>query len=58
MTEPGGGSDLKAARTTAVRVGDEYVINGSKTFISNGLNCDMVVLVCKTDLSRAAEASA
>jgi acyl-CoA dehydrogenase len=49
MTEPGGGSDLKAARTTAVRVGDEYVINGSKTFISNGLNCDMVVLVCKTN---------
>ncbi len=39
MTEPGTGSDLKAIRTTAVRDGDEYVINGSKTFISNGLNC-------------------
>jgi acyl-CoA dehydrogenase len=49
MTEPGSGSDLKAARTTAVRDGDEYVINGSKTFISNGLNCDMVLLACRTD---------
>ncbi|MCY1294153.1 Acyl-CoA dehydrogenase [compost metagenome] len=49
MTEPGSGSDLKASRTTAVRDGDEYVINGSKTFISNGLNCDMVVVACKTD---------
>ena len=39
MTEPGTGSDLQAVRTTAVRDGDEYVINGSKTFISNGLNC-------------------
>ena len=42
ITEPGGGSDVKALRTTAVREGDEYVINGSKTFISNGLNCGMV----------------
>ncbi|MFJ4292252.1 acyl-CoA dehydrogenase family protein [Cupriavidus sp. NPDC089707] len=49
ITEPGGGSDVKACRTTAVRDGDEFVINGSKTFISNGLNCDMVMLVCKTD---------
>ena len=48
MSEPGAGSDLKAIRTTAVRDGDEYVINGSKTFISNGLNCDLVVLVAKT----------
>src|SRR6218665_2200927 len=48
ITEPGGGSDVKAMRTTAVRDGDEYVIDGSKTFISNGLNCDMVLLVCKT----------
>jgi acyl-CoA dehydrogenase len=51
MTEPGSGSDLKAARTTAIRDGDEYVINGSKTFISNGLNCDMVLLACRTDLT-------
>jgi alkylation response protein AidB-like acyl-CoA dehydrogenase len=49
MTEPGTGSDLKAVRTTAVRDGDEYVINGSKTFISNGLNADLVIVVCKTD---------
>lgn len=48
MSEPGAGSDLKAIRTTAVRDGDEYVINGAKTFISNGLNCDLVVLVAKT----------
>ncbi|MFP5462770.1 MAG: acyl-CoA dehydrogenase family protein, partial [Gammaproteobacteria bacterium] len=49
MTEPGTGSDLKNIRTTAVRHGDEYVINGSKTFISNGLNCDLVIVVAKTD---------
>jgi acyl-CoA dehydrogenase len=49
MTEPGTGSDLKSIRTTAVRDGDDYVINGSKTFISNGLNCDMVLVACKTD---------
>ncbi|MDH4610447.1 acyl-CoA dehydrogenase family protein [Pseudomonas sp. BN102] len=55
MTEPGSGSDLKAARTTAVRDGDEYVINGSKTFISNGLNCDMIVLACKTDPAAGAK---
>ena len=48
MTEPGTGSDLKAVRTTAVRDGDEYVINGSKTFISNGLNADIIIVVCKT----------
>jgi acyl-CoA dehydrogenase len=49
MTEPGTGSDLKAVRTTAVREGDEYVINGAKTFISNGLISDLVIVVCKTD---------
>ncbi|CAG9263187.1 acyl-CoA dehydrogenase family protein [Paraburkholderia unamae] len=49
MTEPGTGSDLKAVRTTAIRDGDEYVINGSKTFISNGLNADLIIMVCKTD---------
>ncbi len=48
MSEPGAGSDLKAIRTTARREGDEYVINGAKTFISNGLNCDLVVVVAKT----------
>ena len=49
MTEPGTGSDLKGVRTTARRDGDEYVINGAKTFISNGLQCDLVIVVCKTD---------
>ncbi|SAL14901.1 Acyl-CoA dehydrogenase [Caballeronia choica] len=49
ITEPGGGSDVKACRTTAVRDGDEFVINGSKTFISNGMSADMIMLVCKTD---------
>lgn len=48
MSEPGAGSDLKAIRTTARREGDHYVINGAKTFISNGLNCDLVVVVAKT----------
>ncbi|MDK3023419.1 acyl-CoA dehydrogenase family protein [Cupriavidus taiwanensis] len=54
MTEPGTGSDLKAIRTTAIREGDEYVINGSKTFISNGLNADLIIMVCKTDPSAGA----
>ncbi|MEM5344559.1 acyl-CoA dehydrogenase family protein [Paraburkholderia azotifigens] len=49
MTEPGTGSDLKAVRTTAVRDGDEYIINGSKTFISNGLSADLIIVICKTD---------
>lgn len=49
MTEPGTGSDLQAVRTTAVHDGDDYVINGSKTFISNGSHCDLLVIVAKTD---------
>jgi acyl-CoA dehydrogenase len=49
MTEPGCGSDLKAVRTTAVRDGGDYVINGQKTFITNGQNCDFVLLACSTD---------
>ena len=48
MTEPGTGSDLQAIKTRARRCGDEYVVDGAKTFISNGKNCDIVVLVCKT----------
>ena len=55
MTEPGTGSDLKAVRTTAVREGDEYVINGSKTFISNGLIADLIIVVCKTDPAAGAK---
>jgi acyl-CoA dehydrogenase len=49
MTEPGTGSDLAALATTAVKDGDDYVINGSKTFISNGQLCDLVVVAAKTD---------
>ncbi|HEY9240209.1 MAG TPA: acyl-CoA dehydrogenase family protein [Burkholderiaceae bacterium] len=49
MTEPGAGSDLKGIRTTAVLDGDHYVVNGSKTYISNALNMGLLVLVAKTD---------
>ena len=49
MTEPSGGSDLKAMRTTAVRDGDEFVINGQKVFITNAQGADVIVLACKTD---------
>ncbi|MET8992944.1 acyl-CoA dehydrogenase family protein [Nonomuraea wenchangensis] len=49
MSEPGAGSDLQGIRTTAVREGDHYVINGQKTFITNGINADLVVVVTKTD---------
>lgn len=49
MTEPGAGSDLQGIRTTAVRDGDHYVVNGQKTFITNGVNSDLVIVVAKTD---------
>jgi acyl-CoA dehydrogenase len=49
MTEPDTGSDLQAIRTRAVKQGDKYVINGAKTFITNGQICDMVAVVAKTD---------
>jgi acyl-CoA dehydrogenase len=49
MTEPAAGSDLAGIQTRAVRQGDEYVISGAKTFISNGQNCDLVIVVAKTD---------
>jgi acyl-CoA dehydrogenase len=49
MTEPGTGSDLQGIRTTARRDGDEFVINGAKTFISNGQNANFVIVVAKTD---------
>jgi acyl-CoA dehydrogenase len=51
MTEPAAGSDLQGVRTTAVRDGDHYVLNGSKTFISNGILADLVIVVAKTDPS-------
>ncbi|RYC04907.1 acyl-CoA dehydrogenase family protein [Nocardioides zhouii] len=49
MTEPGAGSDLQGIRTSAVDAGDHYVLNGSKTFISNGILADLVIVVCRTD---------
>jgi alkylation response protein AidB-like acyl-CoA dehydrogenase len=49
MTEPEAGSDLQGMRTTAVRDGDHYVLNGSKTFISNGQLCDLVIVAARTD---------
>ena len=48
MTEPGTGSDLQAVRTSAILDGDDYLINGSKIFITNGYLCDMAIVVCKT----------
>ena len=53
MTEPGTGSDLAALATTAVKDGSDYVINGSKTFISNGQLCDLVIVAAKTDMDPA-----
>ncbi len=52
MTEPGAGSDLAGITTTAVRDGDHYVVNGSKTFITNGINSDLVITAVKTDPGR------
>ncbi len=49
MTEPGAGSDLQGIRTTAVDQGDHYVLNGQKTFISNGILADLVIVVARTD---------
>src|SRR3954447_11311421 len=49
MTEPGIGSDLASMSTTAIRDGDHYVVNGAKTFITNGINADLVILAVKTD---------
>jgi len=50
MTEPGTGSDLQGIRTTAKRDGDDYILNGSKTFITNGQHCDIVIVVARTNL--------
>jgi alkylation response protein AidB-like acyl-CoA dehydrogenase len=51
MTEPGVGSDLASIATTATRDGDNYIVNGSKTFITNGINADLVIVAVKTDRS-------
>jgi acyl-CoA dehydrogenase len=55
MTEPNTGSDLQSVKTTAIRDGDEYVINGSKTYITNGQHADLIVVVAKTDPSLGAK---
>jgi acyl-CoA dehydrogenase len=55
MTEPGTGSDLQSIKTRAVRDGDHYVINGAKTFITNGFHCDLVVVAVKTDPDAGAQ---
>jgi long-chain-acyl-CoA dehydrogenase len=55
MTEPSGGSDLANLKTTAVRDGDDWILNGAKTFITNGYNCDLVVVAARTDPSKGAK---
>jgi alkylation response protein AidB-like acyl-CoA dehydrogenase len=55
MTEPGGGSDLAALKTTAVRDGDVFVLNGSKTFITNGFTADLVIVAARTDPAKGAK---
>lgn len=55
MTEPGAGSDLQGIQTTARRDGDHYVLNGQKTFISNGILADLVIVVAKTDPAAGAQ---
>ena len=55
MTEPGAGSDLQGVRTTAKRDGNHYVISGSKTYITNGQNADLIIVVAKTDPDKGAK---
>jgi acyl-CoA dehydrogenase len=55
MTEPGTGSDLQGIRTMARREGDHYVLNGAKTFITNGQNANLIIVVCKTDSNAGAK---
>lgn len=55
MTEPAAGSDLQGVKTSAVRDGDHYVLNGSKTFITNGWLCDLVIVVAKTNPATGAK---
>ncbi len=55
MTEPGTGSDLQGVRTTAIRDGDDYVISGQKTFITNGQLADLIIVIAKTDASAGAK---
>lgn len=55
MSEPGAGSDLQGVKTNAVKQGDHYILNGSKTFITNGQNADIVIVVAKTDPEKGAK---
>ncbi len=55
MTEPGAGSDLQAISTSALRDGDSFIINGQKTFITNGQHCDVLILAAKTDPAAGAK---
>ena len=55
MTEPSGGSDLAALKTTAVRDGDAWILNGSKTFITNGYQADLVIVAARTDPTKGAK---
>ena len=55
MTEPGAGSDLQGVKTTAIKKGDHYVLNGSKTFITNGQHADVVIVVAKTNPAEGAK---
>ncbi len=55
MTEPGAGSDLQGIRTNAVKDGDDYILNGSKTYITNGQHADLIIVVAKTDPGEGAK---
>ena len=55
MSEPGTGSDLQGIKTRAVKDGDEWVLNGAKTFITNGINSDLVIVVAQTDPDKGAQ---
>lgn len=55
MTEPGTGSDLQGIKTRAVKEGDHYILNGSKTFITNGIHADLVIVVAQTDPDKGAQ---
>jgi alkylation response protein AidB-like acyl-CoA dehydrogenase len=55
MTEPGTGSDLQGIKTRAARDGDDWILNGAKTFITNGINSDLVIVVARTDADKGAQ---
>ena len=55
MTEPGAGSDLQGMKTTAIKDGDDYILNGSKVFITNGWLADLVIVCAKTDPTKGAK---